>query len=239
MDIEELRRENEALKRALEEAKQRELESAYQKLKASEERERLLLGILEVMTLQWPPSFATLMPCTLAFSKSLSYPTSSATVPPNDDVPLRQRILHYFETYPGPHTVSEARKAIGTSKSVKDALLYLHSRGEIERVARGTYQIARPASATRPQKKPNEPSPSSLLGRVLAYVRDAGNKRVRPWQVMNDLGLERSPGRELSKLAQRKLIHRVEQSVYTAEPPDAVDISDAEEQKPADDKISN
>jgi hypothetical protein len=124
-------------------------------------------------------------------------------------------------------------------KSVKDALLYLHSREEIERVARGTYQVVRPVPATRPQKKPNEPSPDSLLGRVLAYVWDAGNKRVRPWQVMNDLGLERLPGRELSKLAQRKLIHRVEQSVYTAEPPDAVDISDAEKQKPADDEISN
>jgi hypothetical protein len=56
---------------------------------------------------------------------------------------------------------------------------------------------------------------------------------------MNDLGLERSPVRELSKLAQRKLIHRIDQSLYSAEPPDAVDISDAEKQKPADDEISN
>jgi hypothetical protein len=68
-------------------------------------------------------------------------------------------------------------------------------------------------------------------------MREAGNKRVRPWQVANALGLERSPGRELSKLTQRRLIHREEPSVYTAELPAAVDISKAEEQKSADEEI--
>ena len=105
---------------------------------------------------------------------------------------------------------------------------YLYKRGEVRRVARGIYQAVDPASATQQRKRPQGPPRESLLGRVLAYVREAKGKRVRPWQVMNGLGLERSPSRELSKLVKRGLIQRVGPSLYTADPLDEAGPSDEE-----------
>jgi hypothetical protein len=68
-----------------------------------------------------------------------------------------------------------------------------------------------------------EPAEDSLLSRVLDYVRqttgsDSRRRGIRSWQIQQGLNLPRRPNRELSKLADRKLIHRIRTGVYTANP---------------------
>jgi hypothetical protein len=239
MDHEVLRRENEALKRALEEAKQRELEGMHQQLEASQDRERRLQRDLEGSSARERQILRMLEHLTMGRPLPLpGYPTPPAAIPFNDTAPLSEQVLHYFETHPGPHSVRAAQIALGTTRSVKDALAVLHKRGEVLRVARGIYQAAMPllpetqspVPAAQPAEKPNEPQPDSLIGRVLTYVRDAKDNRVRPWQVQNALGLKRAPGRELAKLAQRGMIDRVGQSTYAAKPVHSLPISDEKQE---------
>jgi hypothetical protein len=230
-DYERLRRENEELKRALEEAQKREIESINTQLAASYEREDRLQATLEVASERENQLWRMLEHLTMRQPAPAPEPiqTSPPAEAPRDwDAPamtVREQVLQYFKTNPGAHSVDAVKAAVGTSGSVKDVLTKLYQKGEIRRVARGIYEGARPASAPPQRQNPSEPPPDTLLGRVLAFVRDAKGKRVRTWQVKNGLGLEQPPTRELSKLVKRQLIRRVAPSVYIADPPPDTAIS--------------
>lgn len=133
--------------------------------------------------------------------------------------PLTEQVLAFLREQPGPHRSVEVRDALGLPHSPKDAFQRLVSQGLIERLAPGLF-------AAIPDDKPSsplEPAEGTLLARVLAYVRettgdDSRRRGVRSWQVQQALDLPERPNRTLSRLAERKLIYRHREGVYSARP---------------------
>jgi hypothetical protein len=74
----------------------------------------------------------------------------------------------------------------------------------------------RPATPMEPPRgTPREPDPSSLQGRILAYLRASARPQFAH-QIQRALALDRRPHRELSKLCERGLATKTKPSQYVA-----------------------
>jgi len=208
---------------------------AHEQAQRQLQSERQLLAIeRQLLDWEWQVAGCIASQGSAAASIPTSDPaqmTFALTTPMPENASLRDRILIFLQQRaPSICSLSEVQAAVQASsrRAIREALGVLVKRGVVERSTPGHFKamdLHPPLRSTgRPQAPdtgPREPSPHSLLGRVLKHVRgatgrDNPRRGILAWQIQKELDLPRSPSRELSTLVEAGFIYRIRKGVYSA-----------------------